>query len=148
MDEIRHLKERRMLLPPFHGDRMRACEGMIEEEAVRAMASWPENTEFATLPAFKADHPEGHPARRSAAARSPTSCSPCSSPATTRPPPRWRGRSTRLRRDPAVVRRLTEEADTSSSTLRTATIFEVQDHRSVIAGITQTFAAWRESASA
>jgi cytochrome P450 len=52
MDEDRHLKERRMLLPPFHGDRMRSYDGLIEEEALRAMASWPEDQEFATLPAF------------------------------------------------------------------------------------------------
>ena len=43
-----------MLLPMFHGDRMRSYEGLIEEEALRAMASWPEDQEFATLPAFQA----------------------------------------------------------------------------------------------
>jgi cytochrome P450 len=52
MDEERHLKERRMLLPPFHGERMRSYDGLIEEEALRAMASWPEDEEFATLPSF------------------------------------------------------------------------------------------------
>jgi cytochrome P450 len=53
MDGPRHLKERRMLLPPFHGDRMRSYEGMIEAEAAHAMASWPEGDEFVTLPTFK-----------------------------------------------------------------------------------------------
>jgi cytochrome P450 family 138 len=52
MDEGRHLEERRMLLPAFHGDRMRSYDALIEEEALRAMASWPEDEEFATLPAF------------------------------------------------------------------------------------------------
>jgi cytochrome P450 family 138 len=52
MDEERHLKERRMLLPPFHGERMRSYDGLIEEETLRAMASWPEGEEFATLPTF------------------------------------------------------------------------------------------------
>ena len=52
MDEDRHLEERRMLLPAFHGDRMRSYDGLIEEEARRAMASWPEDEEFATLPTF------------------------------------------------------------------------------------------------
>jgi cytochrome P450 family 138 len=52
MDEERHLKERRRLLPPFHGERMRSYDALIEEEALRAMASWPENEEFATLPTF------------------------------------------------------------------------------------------------
>jgi cytochrome P450 len=52
MDEERHLEERRMLLPPFHGERMRSYDGLIEEEALRAMASWPDGEEFATLPSF------------------------------------------------------------------------------------------------
>ncbi len=53
MDEARHLEERRMLLPAFHGDRMRSYEALIEEEAARAMESWPQDSEFATLPSFK-----------------------------------------------------------------------------------------------
>jgi cytochrome P450 len=53
MDEDRHLEERRTLLPPFHGDRMRSYEGLIEEEALRAMRGWPEETEFATIPTFQ-----------------------------------------------------------------------------------------------
>jgi cytochrome P450 family 138 len=52
MDEERHLKERRMLLPPFHGERMRSYDGLIEEEALSAMASWPDGEELATLPSF------------------------------------------------------------------------------------------------
>jgi cytochrome P450 len=52
LDEDEHLRERRLLLPAFHGDRMRVYEGLIEEEALRAMAAWPEGEEFATLPAF------------------------------------------------------------------------------------------------
>jgi cytochrome P450 family 138 len=54
MDEERHLRERRMLLPPFHGDRMRSYEGILEEEAVAGMASWTEGEEFATHPTFQA----------------------------------------------------------------------------------------------
>jgi cytochrome P450 family 138 len=53
MDEERHLDERRMLLPAFHGDRMRSYDGLIEEETLRAMRSWPEGKEFATIAAFK-----------------------------------------------------------------------------------------------
>lgn len=52
MDEDRHLEERRMLLPPFHGDRMRSYEDLIEEEALAAMAEWPEGEEFGTLRSF------------------------------------------------------------------------------------------------
>jgi cytochrome P450 len=53
MDEERHLRERRMLLPPFHGERMRSYEAIIEEEAKRAMAEWPEGVEFASLESFQ-----------------------------------------------------------------------------------------------
>ena len=53
MDEEQHLKERRMLLPPFHGERMRSYETIIEEEALRAMDSWPEGVEFAAIDSFQ-----------------------------------------------------------------------------------------------
>ncbi|HEX3737280.1 MAG TPA: cytochrome P450 [Solirubrobacterales bacterium] len=53
MDEERHLNERRMLLPPFHGERMRSYEAIIEEEALRQMASWPDGVEFASIESFQ-----------------------------------------------------------------------------------------------
>src|SRR6201996_8762368 len=53
MDEERHLRERRMLLPPFHGERMRSYEAIIEEEALREMAGWPEGVEFASIESFQ-----------------------------------------------------------------------------------------------
>jgi cytochrome P450 family 138 len=53
MDEDRHLEERRTLLPPFHGDRMRSYDGLIEEEGLRAMREWPDGTEFQTIGSFK-----------------------------------------------------------------------------------------------
>ena len=53
MDEGQHLNERRMLLPPFHGERMRSYESIIEEEALREMASWPEGVEFASISSFQ-----------------------------------------------------------------------------------------------
>ena len=53
-----------MLLPPFHGERMRSYDGLIEEEALRAMASWPDDEEFATLPTFNTITLQGHPPRR------------------------------------------------------------------------------------
>jgi cytochrome P450 len=52
LDEGEHLRERRRLLPPFHGERMRSYDDLIEEEALRAMATWPDGTEFATLRTF------------------------------------------------------------------------------------------------
>jgi cytochrome P450 family 138 len=53
MDEDVHLKERRMLLPPFHGERMRSYEEIIEEEALREMATWPEDRAFASVESFQ-----------------------------------------------------------------------------------------------
>jgi len=44
-----HRKQRKLLTPPFHGRRLRAYEAIIEQEAVREMATWPEGREFATL---------------------------------------------------------------------------------------------------
>jgi cytochrome P450 len=44
-----HKKQRKLLVPPFHGRRLRAYEAIVEEEAVREMATWPEGREFVTL---------------------------------------------------------------------------------------------------
>jgi cytochrome P450 len=44
-----HRKQRKLLTPPFHGRRLRAHEAIVEEEAVREMAAWPQGREFATL---------------------------------------------------------------------------------------------------
>jgi cytochrome P450 family 138 len=44
-----HKRQRKLLTPPFHGRRLHAYEAIIEEEAVREMAAWPEGREFATL---------------------------------------------------------------------------------------------------
>lgn len=51
LDEDAHLAERRKLLPPFHGERMRSYEELIEQEALREMAGWPSG-EFATIRSF------------------------------------------------------------------------------------------------
>jgi cytochrome P450 len=44
-----HKRQRKLLAPPFHGRRLAAYESLIEQEAVREMAGWPEGREFATL---------------------------------------------------------------------------------------------------
>lgn len=41
-----------MLLAPFHGERMRSYEPLIEEEALAAFALWPEGERFATIRTF------------------------------------------------------------------------------------------------
>jgi cytochrome P450 family 138 len=43
-----HKRQRKLLVPPFHGRRLRGYEAIVEEEAVREMATWPEGREFAT----------------------------------------------------------------------------------------------------
>jgi cytochrome P450 len=42
----KHLRHRRLLLPPFHGDRMRAYEGLIETETLGEILDWPDGQEF------------------------------------------------------------------------------------------------------
>ena len=44
-----HRRQRKLLVPPFHGKRMRGYEGIIEQETLRETASWPSGVEFATL---------------------------------------------------------------------------------------------------
>ncbi len=44
-----HRRRRRLLAPPFHGKSMKNYEGIIEEEALRETADWPEGRPFATL---------------------------------------------------------------------------------------------------
>jgi cytochrome P450 len=46
-DEL--LNRRKLLLPPFHGSRMRSYHDVIEEEVMREIATWPEGREFETL---------------------------------------------------------------------------------------------------
>jgi cytochrome P450 len=45
-----HRRHRKLILPPFHGSRMRAYEGLIEEETLREIADWPDGRQFAVLP--------------------------------------------------------------------------------------------------
>jgi cytochrome P450 family 138 len=52
MDGDAHLQERRLILPAFHGERMRGYESIIEQEARRELERWPEGQEFPTMPSF------------------------------------------------------------------------------------------------
>jgi cytochrome P450 len=47
-----HRRQRRLLVPPFHGRRLAAYEKIVEEETVRELASWPQGRAFATLPSM------------------------------------------------------------------------------------------------
>jgi cytochrome P450 family 135 len=50
LDGDEHLRERRLMSPPFHGQRMRAYEQVMRAAADRAIDSWPLDRPFALLP--------------------------------------------------------------------------------------------------
>lgn len=50
LDADQHLQTRRALLPPFHGERMRALGEVMREEAAVEIASWPIGTRFCRAP--------------------------------------------------------------------------------------------------
>jgi cytochrome P450 family 138 len=52
MDGEQHLRERRLILPSFHGERMKSYEDIVEQEALREMRTWPTGQEFETLEPF------------------------------------------------------------------------------------------------
>ena len=49
-----HLRRRKLMLPPFHGERMRGYEQVIREATERAVASWPMGIEYALHPSMQA----------------------------------------------------------------------------------------------
>jgi cytochrome P450 len=53
LDEKEHLRTRKMLLPPFHGERMRVYGDVMREEAEAEVATWPTGVEFPLLPAMQ-----------------------------------------------------------------------------------------------
>jgi cytochrome P450 family 135 len=49
-----HLARRKLMLPPFHGERMRSYEATVREVAEREIGSWPEDRQFALHPRMQA----------------------------------------------------------------------------------------------
>jgi len=49
-----HLARRRVMLPPFHGERMQAYEPVLREITEREIDSWPTDTPFAVHPRMQA----------------------------------------------------------------------------------------------
>ncbi|VVJ18871.1 Cytochrome P450 [Amycolatopsis camponoti] len=47
-----HKRQRKLLVPPFHGRRLAAYEKIVEEETLRELESWPDGKAFATLPSM------------------------------------------------------------------------------------------------
>ncbi|HET9074702.1 MAG TPA: cytochrome P450 [Solirubrobacteraceae bacterium] len=50
----RHMQQRKLLLPPFHGDAIANYMGMIEEVTAREIDTWTPGTEFALAPRMQA----------------------------------------------------------------------------------------------
>ncbi len=50
LDGAAHLSQRRLLLPPFHGEKMRRHVDLMREIAEREVASWPRGVPFAAHP--------------------------------------------------------------------------------------------------
>jgi cytochrome P450 family 135 len=53
LDGEEHLRERRQMLPTFHGERMRSYGSLVEEVAQREIARWPARRPFAAAPGFR-----------------------------------------------------------------------------------------------
>jgi cytochrome P450 family 135 len=49
-----HLARRRLMLPPFHGERMRSYESIVRETTERELEGWPQDTAFALHPRMQA----------------------------------------------------------------------------------------------
>jgi len=50
IDRDVHMRQRKLLLPPFHGERMKAYEPLIERIAQEQIAAWPEGEPFPVAP--------------------------------------------------------------------------------------------------
>jgi cytochrome P450 family 135 len=53
LDGQQHLRQRRLMLPAFHGERMREYEGVMRGAADRAIDSWPVGQPFKLLPSMQ-----------------------------------------------------------------------------------------------
>lgn len=50
LDRAAHMEQRRLLLPPLHGDRLQSCTQLMDEIAEREIGSWDDAKPFALLP--------------------------------------------------------------------------------------------------
>ena len=53
IDEAQHMEQRKLLLPPFKGQRMKQYEPIIAEIAAEDIERWPQQTEFAVARAMQ-----------------------------------------------------------------------------------------------
>src|SRR3954452_3974644 len=54
LDEGEHLRQRKLMLPSFHGDRMRVYGDLIEAVAAEEIDRWPRGEAFRLLPSMQA----------------------------------------------------------------------------------------------
>jgi len=54
LDDAEHLRQRRLLLPPFHGQRMLRYEAIMAEAAERELATWQDGETIELLPRMQA----------------------------------------------------------------------------------------------
>ena len=54
LDEEEHMRQRKLLLPPFHGEAVRRYGELIEEIAARDIERWPRDTPFGLRPRMQA----------------------------------------------------------------------------------------------
>ena len=64
LDEQAHIGQRRLLLPPFHGERMQGYRETMAEIAAREIESWPTGVALRPAAADAGDHPRHHPPHR------------------------------------------------------------------------------------
>jgi len=53
LDGAEHLRQRKLMLPSFHGKRLKAYESVMEEAADRAIDGWPVGEPFALVPSMQ-----------------------------------------------------------------------------------------------
>ncbi|MEA2480312.1 MAG: cytochrome family [Thermoleophilaceae bacterium] len=53
LDGAEHLRQRKLMLPPFHGDRLRGHVDTMRTAADRAIDSWPVGSEFTLIPSMQ-----------------------------------------------------------------------------------------------
>jgi cytochrome P450 family 135 len=53
LDEATHMSQRKLMLPPFHGERMRSYEQVMTEVAAEEIDSWPAGQPYAVRPAMQ-----------------------------------------------------------------------------------------------
>src|SRR3954468_18678126 len=54
LDGAEHLRQRKLMLPPFHGKRLKGYEEKMVEAADRAIDAWPVHTPFTLMPTMQA----------------------------------------------------------------------------------------------